>query len=75
MIAEAKRAARKTGCVLLSTCLNNEQRQNKFLQLGFISVQKRSPIITLKNLQEDVPFDKWNNVDNWSFQMGDLELF
>lgn len=74
-VATATRAARKTGCVLLSICLNNAQRQNNFLQSGFISVQKRSPIITLKNLQEDVPSGEWNNVDNWSFQMGDLELF
>lgn len=74
MVDAAVKAARETGCLFLSMCLTGLQKKRSFQKLGFISIEKKSPVITMKPIQARSVFTV-KNVTNWHFHVGDLELF
>jgi len=75
MLDAAVKAARETGCLFLSMCLTGEQKQHSFRKLGFVSIEKRSPVITIRTLQDTSSQFINTTADRWHFQTGDLELF
>lgn len=74
MLKAATKTARETGCLFLSMCLTGLQKQHSFRKLGFISIEKKSPVITIRSLQDESLFAS-RATDNWHFHTGDLELF
>ncbi|TKK65023.1 GNAT family N-acetyltransferase [Ilyomonas limi] len=51
------------------------QYQPYFKWMGIVPVKAAGPIITLKNLNLNGSFDSFLNTANWSYSLGDMELF
>jgi GNAT superfamily N-acetyltransferase len=43
--------------------------------MGFIPVQNRGPIVTLRDLNMNEQFPKLLDINNWGYSLGDMELF
>jgi GNAT superfamily N-acetyltransferase len=52
-----------------------QQNQQYFKWMGVVPVKAAGPIITLKNLNLNDKFDSFLNTGNWSYSLGDMELF
>ncbi|MHA4842623.1 GNAT family N-acetyltransferase [Flavitalea antarctica] len=71
-----KRVARETSANLLTISGRQLLAYRDYLPgLGPIPIRNAGPTITLRNLTATGEFDKLLNIDNWSYSMGDLELF
>ena len=75
LVDAATKAARATGCLFLSICLSGPQKQNSFQKMGFVSIKKKSPVITMRAIQELSVLTILQKPDQWHFHSGDLELF
>lgn len=75
MIDAATKVARSTGCFFLSICLSVSQTESSFRKLGLISIEKRSPVITIRLIQKKKLSIFPPSADCWHFHTGDLELF
>lgn len=75
LIDAATKAARSTGCLVLSMCLSGEQKKNSWREFGLLSIEKKSPVITIRHLQDNTDAITGKNAAHWHIHTGDLELF
>lgn len=75
MLRAATKAARETGCLFLSICLAGDEKKNSFRKHGLLSIEQRSPVITIRTLQHDSLLTAVPTAGHWHFHTGDLELF
>lgn len=68
-------AAKKVGAHFLTISLCGSLQKQISWKDGLINLKKKSPILTFLQLKNEVGFPNFQILPNWSYQIGDLELF
>ena len=75
LMQAAKRLASRLGTPFISLMSKDPVNVWESIRFRMFSLQKLAPVVTVREVNDEKVFRLVSDINNWSFTMGDVELF